>query len=212
MKRKIGLIDYGSGNFTSVWNALKQQDCSISHIQKPEQLENCTHLILPGVGAFSSAIEKLQTLHLFNPIQQIISESRKPFLGICVGLQILAEKGSEFRLTDGFGAVRGRVDHFKESISPFPFRLPHIGWNDVYFNDDSILFRDIDPDESSFYFDHSYRLVSHDENATFSYCDYGEKFIAAFEKGNIFGVQFHPEKSQRNGQQLLKNFLRYSDA
>ena len=207
MSIKVGIIDYGSGNFSSVWNAVQKLDCPMVHVQKFKQTTDCTHLILPGVGAFSSAIKRLQELELFHPIKESIDEAKKPFLGICVGMQTLAEEGSEFTPTRGFGKVKGRVDHFLSVEPKLNLRLPHIGWNDVLFEKNSTLFQGIDPEESNFYFDHSYQFISEDKDAFFSHCEYGRKFIAAFEKENTFGVQFHPEKSQHAGLRMIANFL-----
>lgn len=208
MKAKVGLIDYDSGNFSSVCSAFKQQECEVQIIQSPEHARNCTHIVLPGVGAFSVAMDKLQRKGLLDFLREIIDIGQIPILGICVGMQILAENGEEFSFTEGLGAVSGVVEKFDFADSKHTLHLPHMGWNDVIPNTDSRLFKDFDPEDMNFYFVHSYRMVSHDPFALFSFADYGERFIAAFEKGNVFGVQFHPEKSQRNGHLLLKNFIK----
>lgn len=208
MNKRVGIVDYDSGNFSSVWSAFEKHNCSLQVVNQPEHFQDCTHLVLPGVGAFSTAMEKLQRLELIEPLRGLLQGGEIPFLGICVGMQILAENGEEFTQTAGLGAVTGSVSKFDFSPGIRALSLPHMGWNDVVPHSRSRLFKGLDPEDSSFYFVHSYRLKSDDLVSLFSYADYGGKFIAAFEKGNIFGVQFHPEKSQRNGYQLIDNFLK----
>lgn len=205
---KVGIIDYGSGNFASVWNAFSQQEERMVTVTEPGEIPDCTHLVLPGVGAFSTAMERLEHMGLLQPIKDVLLDGKTPFLGICVGMQILATEGTEFSPTAGLNAVSGRVDRFAFQDQENRLPLPHMGWNEVIPCPDSILFRGIDPEETSFYFVHSYHLESNERSVKFSYCEYGYGFIAAVEKGLIFGVQFHPEKSQRNGQLLIANFLR----
>lgn len=207
MPELTGLIDYGAGNFTSVWNAFAHYDAKLLAVTQPEQLTECHRLVLPGVGAFSSAIERLTTMDLLDPLRTLLREGNIPFLGICVGMQVLASEGTEFFPTAGLDVVAGVVDRFDFSHLVEPPRLPHMGWNDVEPAEGSALFAGIDPEEPSFYFVHSYRLLSSDPSARFSHVEYGGRFIAAVEKGNVFGVQFHPEKSQQNGHRVIANFL-----
>lgn len=207
MNIRVGLVDYESGNFASVWSAFEKHDCQLHVIEHPKQFRDCTHVVLPGVGAFSSAMQKLDRIGLIDPIREIIHEKHRPLLGICVGMQILAECGEEFINTEGLRAVSGRVKKFDFSSLEKVLPLPHMGWNDVTPHPNSQLFRRIDISDTSFYFVHSYRLQSCDTSAMFSYADYGGEFIAALEKDNVYGVQFHPEKSQRNGYQVIANFL-----
>lgn len=207
MKTKVGIIDYESGNYASVWSAFGKHNCSLQVITEPDHFNSCTHLVLPGVGAFSSSMNKLERLGLVESLQEIISGKEIPILGICVGMQLLAENGEEFIYTQGFSAVSGSVKKFdfKELGEQMP--LPHMGWNDIIPHKESRLFHDLDPTDSSFYFVHSFHVYSQDDSALFSYSNYGYDFIAAFEKDNVFGVQFHPEKSQRNGYRVIRNFL-----
>lgn len=207
MNIRVGLVDYESGNLASVWSAFEKHDCQLHVIQHPKQFRDCTHVVLPGVGAFSSAMQKLDRIGLIDPIQEIIHEKQRPLLGICVGMQILAECGEEFANTQGLGAVSGMVRKFDFSPLEKVLPLPHMGWNDVTPHPNSQLFSGIDISDTSFYFVHSYRLQSCDKAAMFSYADYGGEFIAAIEKDNVCGVQFHPEKSQRNGYRVIANFL-----
>jgi glutamine amidotransferase len=146
-------------------------------------------------------------LGLLEPLRELVQRGETPFLGICVGMQVLAAQGTEFAPTRGFGALSGIVERFDFSRQELPLLMPHMGWNEVDPGPESTLFRGMDPGDRTFYFLHSYRLVSNDSEACFSYCKYGERFIAALEKGCVYGVQFHPEKSQRNGHLVIANFL-----
>ena len=190
-----------------MWNAFLPHGRELMSITQASQLELCTHVVLPGVGAFSTAVERLGSMGLLEPLRDLVRRGDMPFLGICVGMQLLAEKGTEFELTDGLRAVPGIVDRFDFRDQADAPRLPHMGWNDVIAAPDSLLLKGIDPQDPSFYFVHSYHLQSDDPAARFSYASYGKPFIAAVEKDRVFGVQFHPEKSQRNGRQLIANFL-----
>jgi imidazole glycerol-phosphate synthase subunit HisH len=207
MKTKVGIIDYKSGNYTSVWSAFEKHNCALKVITEPNHFNSCTHLVLPGVGSFSSSMNKLEQLGLVEPLQKIISGKEVPILGICVGMQLLAESGDEFTYTEGFNAVDGRVIKFDLKMGRDQMLLPHIGWNDIVPHKESRLFFDLDLTDPSFYFVHSFFMKSHDDLALFSYANYGYDFIAAFEKDNVYGVQFHPEKSQSNGFRVIRNFL-----
>jgi glutamine amidotransferase len=203
----VGIIDYGAGNFASVWNAFEHHGRKMLAISKSAELCQCSHLVLPGVGAFSSAMEQLSGLGLVEPLRGLLEAGNVPFLGICVGMQLLARSGTEFTPTEGLGLIEGivtRMDH-EEGARRVP--LPHMGWNDVKPPKNSVLFRGLDPEDQTFYFLHSYVLRSKSDEALFAYSDYGGPFIAALERGSLFGVQFHPEKSQRNGHRLIANFL-----
>lgn len=206
---KVGIIDYGSGNFTSVYNAVHSITDQIVVITTASHFDECTHIILPGVGTFPQAKEKLDTLDITEKLKEQVIKLKKPFLGICVGLQILADIGFEFKETQGLSLVKGEVKKFDFSKDD-SLVLPHIGWNSVHSFEGNPLFEGVDPEESNFYFVHSYHLISKDPEATFTYTDYGYDFISAFQKNNVFGVQFHPEKSQHNGIKLLTNFLNYA--
>ncbi len=208
----VGIIDYGAGNFASVWNALRQQDCKLVSITRPEQLKLCSHIVLPGVGAFSTAMAKLKEMEIDTYLSEMLRANDRPFLGICVGMQLLATSGDEFHYTVGLGVVSGTVTRFDVSTHVPSLPLPHMGWNDVEMPADSVLLKGIDPEDTSFYFVHCYQLQSQDPAARFGYTVYGQRFISEIEAGLTFGVQFHPEKSQRNGQMLLANFLKVGDA
>lgn len=200
---KIGLIDYGSGNFTSVCNALEYLRLDICEIREPGQMDCATHLILPGVGAFPSVMEKLTRLQMIDELRRQVIDKNKPFLGICVGMQILVDVGYELQKSKGLGLITGsveRIDFGKTSL-----RVPHMGWNELNVLRTSELFKNIG-ETPSFYFVHSYHLLPKDQSVITAVCDYETKIVTSVQKENIFGVQFHPEKSQRQGLLLLKNF------
>lgn len=200
---QVGVINYGSGNFASVWNALRHLQIDAIEISQPEQMNLAERLILPGVGAFHSAMEKLQSLHLIEAMKQRALVDGRPFLGICVGMQLLAELGHEFQECQGLGWVAGEVKRFDVAHQGLP--VPHMGWNEVTLHHPSPLFAQME-ESPSFYFVHSYRFEPTDERNVLASCEYGEKFAACVQRNNVFGVQFHPEKSQRDGLALLANF------
>jgi len=199
----IGVINYGSGNFLSVWNALERISSKISNIQNPSELKKCSHLILPGVGSFGHAMAKLKELNIIEALQEELLINKKNFLGICVGMQVLATEGHEMGVFKGLDLINGKVNLLQADL-PNGI-LPHMGWNELTGMDNSPLFKNIEYD-ATFYFVHSYHLVC-SENVKAVKSFYGQEFNAAISKDNIHGVQFHPEKSQLNGLKLLKNFL-----
>lgn len=198
---RICILDYGSGNVRSVHNAFSGLGVSAFISNNASQIIDATHLVLPGVGGFSASMEKINHSLPLDVIRAQISKG-KPFLGICVGMQVLGAVGYEYGETQGLNYIAGNIVRFPESALP----VPHVGWNDIVYKPQSTLFQKMvaNPD---FYFVHSYLLdmpVDHPEVAGFS--EYIIKFPSAIEKDNIFGVQFHPEKSQKNGKILLQNF------
>lgn len=201
----IVIIDYGMGNVGSVKNALLflKQEFLISN--KKEDIAASSHLILPGVGAFAEGMEALEKFGLVEILGKQVLEQKKPFLGICLGMELLAATGTEGGLHEGLGWVKGQVRRFQIDEKTYP--VPHIGWNDVTVPRDSVLFQDTEP--NIFYFVHSYHFVA-EEDARLAMGEYGEPFAAAIEKNNIFGVQFHPEKSQKSGLKVLENFLSHA--
>jgi glutamine amidotransferase len=199
----IGLINYGSGNLGSVRNALEHLALETVEIRQPGDLDRATHLILPGVGAFGRAMRQLEQLGLLDALRHQVLHVRKPFLGICVGMQILATVGTEFGECAGLDLLTGRVERIP--AESFGVRLPHIGWNDVSVRQVEPLFRGLE-EAPDFYFVHSYQLTVPQEGAISATSRYGGEFVAAVQHENLFGVQFHPEKSQRAGLQLLRNF------
>lgn len=199
----IGLLNYGAGNYGSVRNALDHLGLPQLEVQSAEAMDRATHLILPGVGAFPDAMRRLREMDLIEPLRKNVLDERKPFLGICVGMQLLAETGFEFEQTDGLGWIDGEVRQL--DVAEQGLAVPHIGWNEITFEGSPVLLRNLSP-RPTFYFVHSYAFRCRDAVNELARCDYGTPVTAVVERDNIFGVQFHPEKSQRDGLQLLKNF------
>lgn len=197
----IAIIDYDAGNLKSVEKALISLGESPVVSRDPEVLEKADRVILPGVGAFGDAMEKLTQYELIPVIRQAAASGR-PFLGICLGLQLMFEASEESPGVPGLGLLPGRI----AKIPPGEGRkIPHMGWNSLEISEDSRLFRKI-PSGSFVYFVHSYYLPA-GEDRKGAVTEYGVKIQAAVERGNLFACQFHPEKSSRIGRQILKNFL-----
>ncbi len=198
----ITIIDYGSGNLRSVKKAFEKMNIDVRISDDPVIIKNSDGVVFPGVGAFADAISALTEKKLIPSILDFI-HSGKPFLGICLGLQLLFEYGLEYGKTEGFKIFKGKIIKF-DSAKLGKLKIPQIGWNKVHFNN-SKLFFGIDQD-SYFYFVHSYHAVSDDKNEILALTDYGYKFVSAAKKDNVYAVQFHPEKSGENGLKIIKNF------
>ncbi len=198
----LGVINYGAGNYRSLCNALDFLKIPYNEINKPEDFEGVSHIILPGVGAFNDCIERLHSLSLFDFLKSNLADNGKFFLGICVGHQVLTSIRTEFEEKPGLGFIPGKTAklEFKKGLP-----VPHIGWTEVKQTSKSLLFNEIE-DMSTFYFVHSYYIEPDNQEDILATVSYGGECAAAVRRGNIFGVQFHPEKSQANGLQLLKNF------
>jgi glutamine amidotransferase len=197
------IVDYGMGNIGSVAKVLKKLDVPFLISKKKEDIHKAEKIILPGVGAFGDGMNNLKSLNIEKPLREKVLGKRTPFLGICLGMQLLAEQGNEFGKNKGLGWIQGEV----KKLETGSLRLPHMGWNSIDIMD-HFLFRNIS--DNDFYFVHSYHFACVDEKIISAKCDYGEKFVAALHQDNIFGTQFHPEKSQESGIQLIKNFLEYA--
>ncbi len=195
----IGIVDYGMGNLESVRKAFAAVGFSTTWIRQPGDLVDCDRVVLPGVGAFGRAIDTLRQLELIDPLREALDEGR-PFLGICLGLQLLFEESAEHGSHTGLAWVTGRVRRLPDTV-----RVPHIGWNAVQQPRTSRLFDGI-PDRTYFYFVQSYYVEAGDPDLVIGTTEHGLRFAAAIERDNLFGVQFHPEKSQQAGLQLLANF------
>ncbi len=196
----IAIIDYGMGNLRSVQKALEAVGASATITQSPKDIEKAEKVVLPGVGAMGPAMERLKALRLISCIQETVA-SGKPFLGICLGLQLLFESSTEGGLVEGLGVFAGGVERFSVS------KVPHMGWNRVKIQKSrSRLFVGC-PEGSHFYFCHSYFVRPQDPSLVSTTTDYGVEFTSSVERDCVFGVQFHPEKSQSAGLKLLKNFL-----
>ncbi len=199
---KVCILDYGSGNVRSVYNIVSYLKYDVVMSNNPESIKSATHIILPGVGSFGSAMKKIKTSIPLDVLEDYVLKDKKPFLGICVGMQILAEKGFEHGENEGLGWIKGSVARLHSNDSP----LPHIGWNDVDIKKESPLFKKFS-NIKDFYFVHSYVFDVTDKDFIITETEYGSRFCSSVQCGNIYGVQFHPEKSQKAGQLLLKNFL-----
>jgi glutamine amidotransferase len=199
----IGVIDYGMGNRRSVEKALERTGATVVITSNPSELRRCDGLVLPGVGAFPLAMRNLRDLGLAELIR-VQSAHGLPLLGICLGMQLLFEASEELGETAGLGLLPGRVT----SVSASGLRIPHIGWSEVSWERPSPLTRGLSPGSCPFYHVHSFAAhprVAEDIVAT---TQYGERFATIVERGRIFGVQFHPEKSSGHGLALLANFVR----
>lgn len=203
---KVGIVDFGMGNLNSVCNALKFLGLEFTIILKPDDLNNLTHIILPGVGSFKKAMTNLSLLNLVEKIRSSVLNEKKKILGICLGMQLLGSSSTEDGYTEGLSLINNRVRIFSTKETKKK-SIPHVGFNTIkIFNNRSFFFNKIN-DNSNFYFIHSYRMLREELIDNYALCNYGSDFLAAFNYKNIFGTQFHPEKSQSNGLQLLYNFL-----
>lgn len=200
----VAIVDYGMCNLDSVARAVEECGGKALVTERAQDFETANRIILPGVGAFADAMRNIKQRALDQILYEQAVEKRIPFLGICLGMQLLASKGFEVEETNGLGFVPGEVRRLNPSGEDT--RIPHVGWNEVYPLPDSPLFRGITPGRD-FYFVHSYQLCPRDESNVLARTPYAGGFVSAVQSGSIWGVQFHPEKSQRPGFQLLKNFL-----
>ena len=196
----VAIINYGMGNVLSVQKALNKINIGSVITDIEEEIAGCSHIILPGVGSFKQAMENLHQKNLVAILRKEVKENKKPFLGVCLGMQLLAEKGFEDGETEGLGFIEGSVNTIPNNNLP----TTHIGWNNIsiknkkYFN--NIL-------DNNFYFVHSFCLQAKNESDVAATVEYGITLTAAVQKDNVFGTQFHPEKSQLEGIKVLKNFL-----
>jgi glutamine amidotransferase len=202
----IAIIDYGMGNKHSVYNALKYIGAEALISKDPREIRKAERLILPGVGAFGAAMENLRQFGLIDILNEEVMVKGKPFLGICLGMQLLAATGTEKGLFKGLGWIAGEVQKLHPPGTGF--KLPHVGWNDIELVRDTALFKGLKK-EKAFYFVHSYAIRLEDKNDLIATGNYGVDFTAAVVKDNIFATQFHPEKSQKNGLTILENFVNW---
>ena len=197
----IAIIDYQMGNLRSVQKAFERVGHAAAITADPQVLERADHIVLPGVGAFADAIAEIRRRELVEPILGAIN-SGKPFLGICLGLQMLFDVGYEDGVHEGLGVIPGEVRRFE---IPADYKVPHMGWNHVAQRRPAPIFKGID-DNAHFYFVHSYYVVPKDAGVIAGEASYPNPFCAAIWRDNLFATQFHPEKSQGVGLQMLKNF------
>lgn len=203
----IVIIDYGMGNLRSVSKALEFiTDEEVTVSRSKEDLEKADRAILPGVGSFGNAMQNLKKFGLIEILRKEIIEKKKPLLGICLGMQILAEEGFEHGHHNGLGFIPGKVTKF--NLDTNKFKIPHVGWNNIKVKQENQILSNIKED-TDFYFVHSFQMECTDEPLIVATCSYGHEFVAAIKKDNIFATQFHPEKSQQNGLKILKNFIKW---
>lgn len=201
-KLRIVVVDYGVGNTQSVMSALRVLDYSVTISQEPARLAAADALVLPGVGAFGPAAERIRTSGLADQLSDLVIERRKPILGICLGMQLMALDSQENGSHQGLGWIPG---HVRRLDVPRSLSVPHVGWNDVRIIRRAPLFERTG-ERPNFYFDHSFHFDC-DPDYQAGICDYGGAVTAAVQKDNIFGVQFHPEKSQTAGLRLLRGLF-----
>jgi glutamine amidotransferase len=218
MRPRIALVDYGAGNIRSVAKALERSDLEPVVTADPAVVLKADGVLLPGVGAFRDAVCSLEDAGLADAIRKVTDHGR-PYLGLCFGLQLLFEEGEEHGRTRGLGVFRGKVTRFPDAVAdpsrpdaaPRPLRVPHIGWNEVRYSGDHPMIERL-PKSDVYYFVHSYRPEPTDLDTVVGWADYGGRFAAAVAKGNVFAVQFHPEKSQAAGKRLLDAYRRWLEA
>lgn len=200
----IAIIDYGMGNLGSVKRKLDRIGADSVITFNSEVIRNAEKLILPGVGHFGNAISELKERGLWEVLNKEVIIARKPILGICLGMQLMA-KHSEEGIVAGFGWFDADVVRF-EVKDTLRYKVPHMGWNQVVLKKSSPLFENIDPGQG-FYFVHSYHLKCHDQSDILNETEYEYSFVSAIQKDNIYGVQYHPEKSHDVGEKMLRNFV-----
>ena len=205
----VTIVDYNSGNISSVINSFKEvarDKVNIEVTSDPKKIKSSDKVVLPGQGSFKSCIDALKNIKgLVDTLNDFAINDKKPLLGICVGLQMFADVGYEETETMGLGWVPGKV--FKIDNQNGKYKLPHIGWNQINILKDSNIFKNIE-NNSHVYFVHSYEFVPEDKNVVSAVTDYSSKIVCAIEKENLFGTQFHPEKSDKIGLQIIDNFIK----
>jgi len=203
---KIAIIDYGMGNLSSVANAFGRIGYLASITQNPEDLCQASHVVLPGVGAFGDGMKNLRSSGWVDILEEEIREKRKPFLGICLGMQLLATAGTEHGFHKGLNWIPGTVNRIESNDAQI--RVPHVGWNDVRILKKDGLYENLG-DSQVFYFVHSYVFELENKSSAISGLScHGIEFVASLEEDNIYATQFHPEKSQKIGLKLLENFVK----
>ncbi len=200
----ITLIDYGLGNIKAFENIYKRLSVPVKIAKKKNELLDSSHLILPGVGSFDWAMKRLCNSGMIDELNRLVLEEKRPILGICVGMQMMAKSSKEGKMP-GLGWLNGHVNLFSDKISNKDLQLPHMGWNEVIPNDTTDLFSGLES-SARFYFLHSYYFSPNKNTNILAKSFYGINFTCAVKYENIFGVQFHPEKSHEWGVKLLKNF------
>jgi imidazole glycerol-phosphate synthase subunit HisH len=199
----IVIVDYGMGNLGSVLNMFKKIGSEAKILSDPKEILKAEKLLLPGVGSFDAAMNRIAKSGLIEVLNRLVLEKKVPILGICLGMQLLME-GSEEGKMAGFGWIKGKAYRFNGGTIP-PLKVPHMGWNDITISKKNSLTKGFNG-EVRFYFVHSYYVKVEDTANSMMKCCYGLEFDAAVHKNNIYGAQFHPEKSHKFGMQFLSNF------
>lgn len=202
---RVAIIDYGMSNLGSISNALEECGAeNVTIVTDPRELKSATHIILPGVGAFKDGMDNLEKTGFKEAIREAALVDKVPILGICLGMQLMADKGYEGGEIEGLGLISGVVDKLKPADKRE--KIPHVGWNEVYPKQKNSIFENI-PTGTDFYFVHSYHFMPKKKSNVLSTTPYCGDFVSSIVRDNIVGTQFHPEKSQRPGFQILKNFI-----
>ena len=202
-KRIVGIVDYHAGNIQSIENAFFHLDAEVIRVVSEEQLLNCTHVVLPGVGAFGFCSDKLKLSGLIAHLENWAFVEHRPLLGICVGMQLMSDASDESAGVGGLGWLGGNVRRIFPKVG---VRVPHVGWNTVHFERTYGDF--LEGDSEDFYFDHSFAYHQPAHGETIGYCQHGSSFSAIIQHENIIATQFHPEKSQQAGLKFLTNFMK----
>ena len=206
---KVTIVDYNSGNISSVinsFNEVAKDKVNIEVTSNLEKIKTSDKLVLPGQGSFKSCLDALNKIDgLTETLNEFAINNKKPLLGICVGLQMFADVGYEETETKGLGWISGKVSKINNQNGKY--KLPHIGWNQINIVKDSKIFKNIE-NNSHMYFVHSYEFIPNDQSVIAATTDYCSNIVCSIEKENIFGTQFHPEKSDKGGLQLIKNFIK----
>ena len=205
---KVTIVDYSSGNISSVINSFKevaQNKATIEVTSDLNKIKSSDKIVLPGQGSFKSCVDALNKISGLNDtLNEFVKANKKPLLGICVGLQMFADVGYEETETKGLGWISGKVSKIDNQNGKF--KLPHIGWNQINILKDSKIFKEVE-NNSHMYFVHSYEFMPTDNNVISATTDYSTKVVCSVEKENIFGTQFHPEKSDKTGLKIINNFI-----
>ncbi|NYT78463.1 imidazole glycerol phosphate synthase subunit HisH [Alcaligenaceae bacterium] len=202
----IAILDYGMGNIASIQNMMRRVGGDAVITSDLKNVEGLSGIILPGVGAFDNAMQKLNASGIADVLRYFVLEQKTPFLGVCLGMQLLFESSEEGKLP-GLGFIRGEVRRFTgPDFDSGKLKIPHMGWNVVQPREDAALFAGLDQ-EPRFYFVHSYHVVCADDRDIAATCNYGYDFTCSVHKENIYAAQFHPEKSHRFGMKVFENFM-----
>ncbi len=204
MAQTVAIVDYGLGNLRSIRAALERLDVPYACTSDEALIRDAKGLIIPGVGAFPDGMKNLRRLGLVEVLDELVLDKRRPVLGICLGFQLMAREGHEFGIESGLGWLNAKVVRIEPAEASI--RVPHMGWNDCVRARASDIFAGI-PDDALFYFTHSYHVECLDEGDVTAVSDHGYRFVAAVQRGHIYGTQFHPEKSQSHGLTVLRNFV-----